>query len=431
MPDYRWVNHSWGTDVLTYAIFHTFGFFGLSLAGAIVIALTFFFFSKAARLSLWEETILFPVLLVLLYPLDVESLRSQLLSLLFLGILFYICSLYTVREPRTLFLVVPLFLIWANLHGEFILGLVVFLLWIVLTIGANIYRGGMKLDPSILQQTKILLLVFVLSVVATLINPFGIGIYIETFEYIGNPMQQYIVEWVPIPPLSDVWWQHIGIGVVLLAGILGLYFTGRLKENIPFVLLACVFFVLPLWAKRYTWPFYYMMLPVLYPIAHFFKPDRRSIRLFGTIGLLIATFALVLFLKLPFSDTIDYSWNKYCQTSGVACSPPSAEFLLQHDLTNKLFSNYGWGGWLIWNYPDIKPTIDGRMPFWEDENGYSGFKEYYWYEQNWSDIDESEYDVVYMSPRATIYQRMNQLVEEGKWDLVYQDRYAGIFVRKD
>jgi hypothetical protein len=71
------------------------------------------------------------------------------------------------------------------------------------------------------------------------------------------------------------------------------------------------------------------------------------------------------------------------------------------------------------------------MPFWEDENGYSGFKEYYWYEQNWSDIDESEYDVVYMSPRATIYQRMNQLVEEGKWDLVYQDRYAGIFVRKD
>ena len=95
-----------------------------------------------------------------------------------------------------------------------------------------------------------------------------------------------------------------------------------------------------------------------------------------------------------------------------------------------MFSDYGWGRWLIWNYPDIKPTIDGRMPFWEDEHGYSGFEEYYWYEQNWSDIDESKYNVVYMSPGKSIYQRMEQLVKEGKWDLVYQDRYAGIFVRK-
>jgi hypothetical protein len=79
MPDYQWVNHSWDTDILTYAIFRTFGFFGLSVA-AVVIALTFFF-SKAARLSLWEETILCPVLLVLLYPLNAVSFRSQLLSL--------------------------------------------------------------------------------------------------------------------------------------------------------------------------------------------------------------------------------------------------------------------------------------------------------------------------------------------------------------
>jgi hypothetical protein len=172
------------------------------------------------------------------------------------------------------------------------------------------------------------------------------------------------------------------------------------------------------------------MLPILYPIAHFFKPDRRKILLFGTIGLLTATFAFVLLLKSPFSDDTNYSWSKYCQRANVACSPDSAEFLSRHSLTNELFSDYGWGGWLIWNYPDIKPTIDGRMPFWEDEHGYSGFKEYYWYEQDWADIDESEYNVVYVSPGKQIYQRTEQLVKEGKWDLGKQDRYAGIFVRK-
>jgi hypothetical protein len=34
-----------------------------------------------------------------------------------------------------------------------------------------------------------------------------------------------------------------------------------------------------------------------------------------------------------------------------------------------------------------------------------------------------------MPPDKPIYQRMEQLVKEGKWELVYQDKYAGIFVR--
>jgi hypothetical protein len=128
----------------------------------------------------------------------------------------------------------------------------VFLVWIVLTVGVEIYKNGMKLDRSFLQQTRTSLLVFVLTVVATLINPFGIGIYTETFRYVGNPMQKYISEWEPIPPLSGFWWQHIGMGVVLLFGILGLHFTGKFREKIPFILLACAFFVLALWARRYA-----------------------------------------------------------------------------------------------------------------------------------------------------------------------------------
>ena len=221
----------------------------------------------------------------------------------------------------------------------------------------------------------------------------------------------------------------MGIGVLIVVGIIRLYSIGKFKDKIPSIALACIFFVLPLWARRYAWPSYYIMLPVLYPIADFFKPDRREFRFFGTISLLTATLAFVLFLKLPFSDIVDYSWSKYCQTSDAACSPNSAEFLSQHHLDNDLFSYYGWGGWLIWNYPSIKPTIDGRMPFWRDENGYSGFEEYYGYSQDVSDIDNSKYDVVYMPPDKPIYQRMEQLVKEGKWELVYQDKYAGIFVR--
>lgn len=430
MPDYKWVNHSWGTDILTYAIFYLFGFFGLSVAAALVVTLTFFFFSRAARLSLWEETLLFPALLILLYPLNAVSFRSQLLSLLFLGILFYIFSLYRKQEPKKLYVAVPLFLVWANVHGEFILGLAVFFLWIVLFIGLEMYNSKLKISTSIFQQTKNLSLIFLLTVVATLINPFGVGIYTETFKYFGNPLQNYITEWTPIPPLSVMWWLQIGMVVLLFLGILRLYHTDLFKEKSPFIFLACIFIVLPFWAKRYSWPAYYIMLPVLYPLARSLRPNKEKFRLLLMSGLLIATFVVVVILKFPFTNIVNYSWDEYCQRENVGCSPSSARFLAQHHLTYNLFSDYGWGGWLIWNYPSIKPTIDGRMPFWQDEHGYSGFKEYLRIEQNVTDIDKSQYDVVYISPTKPIYWRMEQLVKEGKWELVYQDRYAGIFVRK-
>src|SRR5438105_3209384 len=55
MPPYHWANGSWGTDLLTYIIFHWGGFFGLTIASALLVTLTFFFFAKAAQLTLLEE----------------------------------------------------------------------------------------------------------------------------------------------------------------------------------------------------------------------------------------------------------------------------------------------------------------------------------------------------------------------------------------
>jgi hypothetical protein len=90
---------------------------------------------------------------------------------------------------------------------------------------------------------------------------------------------------------------------------------------------------------------------------------------------------------------------------------------------------YNWGGWLIWNYPEIKPSMDGRMPFWKDEKEYSSFAEYYPLEQDWKSIDESKYDYVYITPAKPLYKQMIKLVKEKKWKIIYQDKYAYIFER--
>ncbi|OGG15198.1 hypothetical protein A2773_04920 [Candidatus Gottesmanbacteria bacterium RIFCSPHIGHO2_01_FULL_39_10] len=71
------------------------------------------------------------------------------------------------------------------------------------------------------------------------------------------------------------------------------------------------------------------------------------------------------------------------------------------------------------------------MHLWRDENGYSAFAEYYPLEQNWSgyEIDDTEYNVVFISTRKSIYKKMLQLVDNGKWKLRYRDDDAAIFER--
>ena len=114
----------------------------------------------------------------------------------------------------------------------------------------------------------------------------------------------------------------------------------------------------------------------------------------------------------------------------VSCSPNAAEFIMKNNLQNKkIFTVYNWGGFLIWNYPQISPPIDGRMLHWKDEKGFSGFDYYYSIVANRIDIDKTDYNVA-MIDKSILSMRLFQLEKENKWKLVYKDKKAYIFVRK-
>src|SRR6185436_13884303 len=131
--------------------------------------------------------------------------------------------------------------------------------------------------------------------------------------------------------------------------------------------------------------------------------DSKIATLITSSILLVGMIGFVAVSKYPFTNFTNYSWDKYCLSSYNKCSPKSAEFLIKNHLTKNLFTPYAWGGWLIWNYPEIKPVIDGRMHIWVDETGYSGFAQYYEFVQNHKEIDYSVYDVVYMTRDKPLY----------------------------
>lgn len=427
MPDFKWANGQWGTDVLTYIFFRFGGFFGLTLAAAVIVTLTFYFFGKAAKFQLVEKAILFPLFVYLETPVNSVSFRGQQISLMMTGIMCLILSRYK-PHSKILFWLPLLYLFWANIHEQFLLGLLILGTWM----GISIIRDFFVLKDErnrVYREAIYFIFIFFITFFVTFINPFFAGIHIDALIHFGNPYLKDVAEYLPFVFLSKLWWTQVVVGVLVVLSIIFLYFTGGLLKSLPIIGAAFLMLAFSFDVRRYAWMAYYLIFPILLPLATFLTPDQKRNKLYYSLFLSVISLCMIVFFKWPISVYTTVTWDKYCQSNNVACSPASAEYLQQHKLSGNLLSLYGWGGWLIWNYPDIKPGIDGRMHVWE-KDGYSAFGEYYKYEQNLADIDKSKYSVVYMSPGKPIYKRLERLVEAGRWKKMYEDKLAGVFVRK-
>lgn len=427
MINFHWANTSWLTDLITYSIFSLGGFWGLTLASAFVVTLTFFFFSKAFQLTYWQQSLIFPLLLYLEEPVNSVSFRGQLMSIALLGLLFYILMHYERTRGKSIYILPLLFLLWSNLHGQFILGLGLLIFWFI-CFAIREYISFKKNFSLLVITLKKTVVIIMLSLLTTFINPFGAGVYLAVLEHFGNPLLKSVIEYLPPQELSMSWWNQIIIGMLLSIGILSIYFQKKLKELFPILSLTTLLYGLSLYVKRYSWSMYYLTIPFLQPIADFIKPNSSRMRFIGGTILFSITLTVLLVLKSPLQQFQLMSWERYCHDF-LECSPKSMKFLLSQQYKGPIMTMYNWGGWMIWNYPQIKPSIDGRMHLWKDEKGYSAFKEYYAYEQNLEDINNSKYNIVYISSKKPIYQRLIQLVRENKWRIVYQDRFAAIFVK--
>lgn len=427
MTAYKWTNSSWMTDVISYFVFNNFGFMGLAAFGAIVVVITFLFISLSFKMDFYEKALVFPLLLFLLSPMNSVSFRGQLLSLMLLAVVVFVINTYLEKKNILIFALLPLFAFWSNLHGQFILGLG--LLWLLASLALikEILIEKTPIRAAILEH-KLLLICALLSPLFALINPFGVAIYFESIKHFANPLQKYVAEWTAFEELSGYWTSQVVVGILMFLGVLFATFSGKLKENFNWLVVVSLFFVLSLTVRRFAWPMYYLSVPVLLPLVTFVKSDDKKVNnILGTF-IVLFSFAILFFVANPISRIKQMSWESYCDKF-LKCSDGAMNYLVQNKPDGKLLTLYGWGGWMIWNYPEIKPSVDGRMHLWRDETGYSAFSEYYLLEQANRNIDNSKYDAVLMSVEKPLYTPLDKLTDAGKWKKVYEDGRSGVFVR--
>ena len=371
MPDWPWVDHEWLSDILLALIHNSLGPLALSVLFALVIAATFYWavgiFGPVSR-SARALAAVFGVLA----SLPILGVRVQVLTLLgIVGLLWFLVR-YRRGEIKSAYWLVPLFLLWTNLHGGFVMGFGVLGVFGVAELAKIIM---LHFEPKLekkWQETVLpwlrwqhLFLAGSLALAITLINPYGLRLYYDIYLTLSDQFAlSNIGEWQAVNISADIARNFLVYGIVLaifllvgyrkiqptrwLITLVLAYLAFKYWRNMPFFMIATI-----------SWFGEVIDLKVGDALKSF---DRHR-------GLVLVTLALFLFFGYRYGNNLVVgSLDLEKRYTGDYAYPYKAiQWAKQNSdrIGERVFNEYAWGGLLVWQFPEQKVFIDGRMPFWK------------------------------------------------------------------
>ena len=379
MPDWRWVEHAWLTDgvlALLYRGLEPLGALGLMVFFGFVPALAWWL--AAGQATVPRTARLAAMVASLWVALPFLGARTQLVSLLGVAVLLQVWNHIQQGHRQWLWMLPPLFLLWTNLHGGFTAGLV---LWGVMVVGTLLMRIcidrwptlAASVDEPVLSWEDLRRCMFALGIAAavTCLNPYGVRLYVEIYESLTDRfMIETLREWQPV---SFQGWAGKAYGLYL-AGlaclVVGWY---RRVEPARWVLLTIVLVVSLLHWRNVTLFLIVSLSLVAELLALAVASCLRwapALRTHAAASLLSLTAIAASALSILGPEHIAHVWR-----SGTAPEdyfeqtdyPIEAVRWIHHHREQvgiRLYNDYGYGGFLLWQLPGEKVFIDGRMPAW-------------------------------------------------------------------
>jgi hypothetical protein len=357
-----WIAYSWLFEVCVYAVHTRFGLTGLvyfTVVMAILITFVVHQLVRLARLPLVMEVALSGLALTAMSPL--MSPRPWLFTILFFSIELILISRAREEGKDQLLRFMPLiFIFWANLHIQFVYGLIVLGLLLVesaLAAGFGRYKlpsAGKRLSPRLVMS------VATASVLATLVSPYHVFIFNPIWEYVSQTGA-----FQNISELHPMFFRSPGDWIVLSLTLAAVFALGwqRKWSLFPSLLLILGVF-LGFRAKRDAW---FIVLTAIGIIGHHLrlhwpgKPYAFTTGQISTVAVLVAS-ALLFF-------SIHRQINERNLQSIVAKEFPvdAVAYVTRNRLRGPIFNTLDWGGFLIWGLRELPVTIDGRTNLHGDQ----------------------------------------------------------------
>jgi hypothetical protein len=419
-----WVAYSWGYEVLLSRAYRWFGLVGIGVYGVLLtLAVAYSIYWMALRLSgrFWWAcalaTITCSAFLYNLMP------RPVFLSMtLFTVTLTLILEANRGGRVQLLYWLPPLFVLWANLHIQFLYGLfLVGLLFGVNLLQVVARRLGITLSsvlPPTLPTTT-LGAIFAGCVVATCIGPYSYHLYVVIAEY-SKAQVPYLI----IRELQAINFRAYSHYVQLLLTGAGFFALGWQKKIDPFKLaLLIVASVVAFRTMRDSW---FICIAAAACIADFPAPETKWCRTDTWVEKSGLTAFIALALVLVARDA-DFNQRGLDRAISSMYPVKALNYLRQHPASGPLYNTLDWGGFLTWYMPDYPVAIDGRNDLYGDDLDRLFFDTERGAESYAADPYLNEAGVVLLQKDQPL---AGLLMSDSRFSLIYQDRLAALFVKR-
>jgi hypothetical protein len=354
--------------------------------------------------------------------------RPHLFTWLFMLITL---SILIAGEKRLYWLPVVM-MIWANLHGGFILGLVLQTIFI-LGSGLDSQLSCKKSFREILQKQKTAIFALLSSLFIVGINPFGYELLLFPFQVSKGSFSTLIGEWQS-PNLQEMWYIRFYLcALILLVSFAKSRATWTERLTIVFFINAALTHI------RHISLMFIALTPVIVRMIdihlskYFDRPieclDEKQLKLSAKTGpLLTVTIAVALL----FLGSIDQRSLKFLAPESIfnveTVHLNQLVGYLDKNLPNgKMFNEYTLGGYLLFALnPAPKVFIDGRA----DMYGERILKDYNTIVTSSSEREHvlEKYDVdwvVFGKDSDLVY----SLIKTGYWQKIYENEQYAVLIR--
>lgn len=423
-----WVAHGWLSGAIFYAIYSRLGFNALIFIFAILTALAFWIVFKrshshpaisglAALLGVWTV-------------LPNIGVRPRVFTILLSSVYLALLSRYARRRAgREIWCLVPMMVVWANLHGGFLIGLTLIALAIV-GILLDGWAEGAKLRV-LMAPVRMLYLVLLACLLGALINPYGLQIYTFPLMVLRSPVfQNMIVDWFS-PDFHGREMRPLLLLILLTIAAFALS-PGRVRPSD--LLLFLVFLYGTLKTQRHAAILALIAAPLF---ADYFQKwlDSTSLGRFFSrssqpaksrapiiVGILMLVPLIAFAAKLKSSV--------YATPTQRALKVPveAVRFLRENQIKGNTFTAPNiWGGYVIWELPSNPVFYDGRDVY--PEHFVQEFGDIMRGLVDWNQAFERYgVQIVLIEPKTML---ARQLQESPAWERLYQDEMSVLFRKRE
>jgi len=346
--------------------------------------------------------------------------RPQLLGYIFLLVTLICLEQFRRRGGRWLWLLPPVFLLWANVHGSFLMGL--FALGLYGVCGLRSFQSGQVAAAAWTPGQRLrMLLTILLCLLALLATPYGTRLASYPVELlVQHPhLTSLITEWQPLSFSTSygLWFLGFMLIVFLAQVLFPVVYRLEILAFFLFTMLESCLHV------RFLIFFVMAFTPILAQVLARWTPPYEPQKDHPWVNaVLIGVVLAVVVAFIP-------SRRRLNEAVGEKYPVGAVEYLRQHPVPAGLFNEETWGGFLIWSLgPEHRVFVDGRAEIYDDAGVMVDCVR----------IKNLEGDPLLLLQKygikaCLLHQGVpldTLLATSPEWQRVYQDNISAIFARK-